>query len=98
MLDTNCINARGQDLALNQLEKWSDEGRLDIIMCRTSHEESYSDGNVARFRKATQYPYSETAADTDEECWQLREIERPYFLPARQPRGRRMTSKSSSTR
>jgi len=48
-------------------------------MCQTSHREAYADGNIERFRKATRYPYSETAADTDEERWQLSEIEKAIF-------------------
>ena len=79
MLDANCINARQADHAINQLERWCDDGYVEVIMCEMSHRESYADGNARRFQKATRYPYSMTHADTDEEQWQLREIENAVF-------------------
>jgi predicted nucleic acid-binding protein len=79
MLDTNCINARQADASVNQLEQWCDAGYVDVVMCETSHRESYADGNAQRFRKATRYAYSMTHAETDEERWQLREIEQALF-------------------
>lgn len=67
MLDANCINARQSDAAINQLEQWCDAERVEIIMCETSHRESYADGSAQRFGRQTQYPYSSTHVDTDEE-------------------------------
>lgn len=89
MLDTNCINARQADVAINQLEKWSEDGVIDIIMCETSHREASAGGSAARFRKAEQYVFSETAADTDQEQHQFVAIEQLLFPGGADTQGKR---------
>lgn len=79
MLDTNCINARQADPALNQLEEWSDAECITIIMCATSQAEAFAGGHPTRFRKAMGYAYSETLAETPEERRQLVAIEQALF-------------------
>jgi hypothetical protein len=79
MIDTNCINARQNNAAINQLEAWAQEDRIVILMCETSHRESYADRNKARFRKAILYPYSETLATTEEERRDFRDVEKILF-------------------
>jgi hypothetical protein len=51
-LDTNLINARQKLEAVNQLEKWFDDGVILINMSGTAHIEAQAGGDVARARKA----------------------------------------------
>lgn len=59
-IDTNLINARQKLPAVNQLEKWFDEGIILINMSATAHREAKADYNEIRTRKANQQIYTAT--------------------------------------
>jgi hypothetical protein len=61
-IDTNLINARQKLPAVNQLEKWFEDGVILINMSTTAHHEAQADGNVMRTRKANQHIYTTTPA------------------------------------
>lgn len=53
-IDTNLLNARQKLPAVNQLEKWYEDGVILINMSATAHGEAQADGNTIRIRKANQ--------------------------------------------
>jgi len=59
-IDTNLINARQKLSAINQLEKWHDDGVILINMSATAHGEAQADGNAMRTRKANQNIFTAT--------------------------------------
>jgi hypothetical protein len=61
-LDTNLINASQKLTAINQLERWHEEGLITITMSATAHSECYADGDVVRKRKANQRIFTATPA------------------------------------
>src|SRR5258705_10784555 len=64
-IDTNLINARQKLPAVNQLEKWDNDGVILINMSGVAHSEAQVDGNAARTRKANQQIYTLTPAARD---------------------------------
>lgn len=70
-IDTNLINARGKLPAVNQLEKWFEDGVIIINMSATAHEEAKADGNIMRTRKANQNIFTVTpASDSPDPLYQ----------------------------
>ena len=61
-IDTNLINARQKLPAVNQLERWYEDGVILINMSSTAHVEARADGNEIRARKANQQIYTVTPA------------------------------------
>jgi hypothetical protein len=61
-IDTNLINARQKLPAVNQLEKWFDNGVILINMSSTAHREALAGKNALRTRKANQQIYTTTMA------------------------------------
>lgn len=59
-IDTNLINARQKLPAVNQLEKWFEDGVILIVMSATAHGEARADGNAMRTRKANQNIFTTT--------------------------------------
>ncbi len=59
-IDTNLINARQKLPAVNQLEKWFEEGVILINMSATAYVEAQADGNAMRTRKANQNIFTAT--------------------------------------
>jgi len=59
-IDTNLINARQKLAAVNQLEKWYDDGVILINMSATAHGEAQANGNAMRTRKANQNIFTAT--------------------------------------
>jgi len=59
-IDTNLINARQKLPAVNQLERWFEDGVILINMSGTAHAEAQADGNVQRARKANQQIFTAT--------------------------------------
>lgn len=59
-IDTNLINARQKMDAVNQLEKWRDDGVVLINMSSTAHGEAKAGGNELRTRKADQQIFTMT--------------------------------------
>jgi hypothetical protein len=67
MLDTNCINARGADADLNQIERWQADGVVHVIMSVHSSSEARAGRNALRSAKALDYVYSYVGAGIDDE-------------------------------
>lgn len=66
-IDTNLINARQKLPAVNQLEKWCEDGVILINMSGTAYDEAKAGGNIQRTRKANQQIYTTTpSADTSD--------------------------------
>jgi hypothetical protein len=51
-LDTGCVNAKGKDEALNTLERWAEEGRLDLQRSDAMLDELKGE---SRIEKATSF-------------------------------------------
>jgi hypothetical protein len=70
-IDTNLINARQKLVAVNQLEKWYEDGVILINMSATAHGEAQADGNASRTRKVNQNIFTATPPlDTSEPLFQ----------------------------
>ncbi len=79
LVDTNCINARRNTPAMNQLEAWAQK---DLIVLETSEvalTEMVVGDNQSRTRKAYQFIYTMSAITTSIEQRQLHEIEKFLF-------------------
>ena len=74
-LDANRINARQRLAAVNQLEKWHQDGVIEFFMSEVAHDEARRGTNPVRSRKALGYIYSITMATTAGEARELRQIE-----------------------
>jgi hypothetical protein len=74
-LDTNRINARGRLPAVNQLERWHEDGVIELFMSETAHSEARKGGDERRTEKALGYIYSYSAITASEELETLRAIE-----------------------
>ena len=59
-IDTNLINARQKLDAVNQLERWAENGVILINMSLTAHDEARAGNNQQRTRKANQQIYTVT--------------------------------------
>ncbi len=59
-IDTNLINARQKLSAVNQLEKWDEDGVILINISATAYEEALAGNNATRTRKANQQIYTIT--------------------------------------
>ena len=81
MLDTNCINARGSDLALNQIEKWRQDEVVVVIMDKVSHREALKGGSDARSRKAMSHVFSLDVGRAAEDEQRSKTIEAIVFPP-----------------
>jgi hypothetical protein len=64
-IDTNLINSRQKLDAVNQLEKWYEDGVILINMSGTAHAEAQADGDRRRVRKANQQIFTVTPAIDD---------------------------------
>ena len=73
-LDANRINARQLDSEMNQLEKWYDDGVIDLIISEPASVEALKRGSPKRFAKARRYFHSQTLISTTEERRDLKKI------------------------
>jgi hypothetical protein len=64
-IDTNLINARQKLAAINQLERWADDGVILINMSGTAYAEAQADGNPGRTRKASEQIFTATPVAHD---------------------------------
>jgi len=78
-IDTNRINARQKLETMNKLEKWADDGVIDIQMSEVAMYESSSGGSSQRSQKAMGHIFSYTASTTPQETDRMREIESIIF-------------------
>jgi hypothetical protein len=60
-IDTNLINARGQLVAVNQLERWFEDGVILINLSSTAHIEAEAGNDQQRTRKANQQIFTATS-------------------------------------
>ena len=61
-IDTNLIKARQRDVDVNQLERWHQQGVLQICMAGTAWHEAQAGEDQLRIRKAGQQIYTATEA------------------------------------
>ena len=73
-IDANRINARQLDKEMNLLERWHEDGVIDIIISEPASNEALKAGSPDRFKKARRYFHSQTLATTSAEREQLRLI------------------------
>ncbi|KAF0190563.1 MAG: hypothetical protein FD165_2598 [Gammaproteobacteria bacterium] len=64
-IDTNLINSRRKLNAVNQLERWCEDGVMLINMSGTAYAEAQADGDRRRLRKASQQIFTTTPAVND---------------------------------
>jgi hypothetical protein len=77
-IDTNRINARGGQLHMNRLERWNDDGVIEVIISETAATEA-ARGGALQARKAMSYVQSQTLATTEPEAVTMRKIEMAIF-------------------
>ena len=78
-IDTNRINSKQKLENMNLLEKWHEDGVINIGMPEPATKESFAGNDEKRIKKASQYIHSYTYADTQEEKELLRRIENIIF-------------------
>ncbi len=78
-IDTNLINAWQKLAAVNQLEKWFEDGVILINMSGTAQREARAGCNTLRSRKANQQIYT-TTPSPDSSDPRYRKIENALFL------------------
>lgn len=78
-LDTNRINAKQHLENMNILEKWHENGVIELALSEVSFDESFAGNNAARKKKASDYNYSLTYAETPEEKKLISRIEGIIF-------------------
>ena len=78
-IDTNRINSRQREEAMNQLETWACNGVIELDMSERAFNESISGHNKGRVAKAMKYIGSFDFAETHEEREQLRRIAEILF-------------------
>jgi hypothetical protein len=91
-IDTNLINARQKLEAVNQLERWFNDGVILINMSGTAHMEARAGGNLARTRKANCQIFTVTPA-ADPSSAEYRRIENALF-----PEGARTENERNDVR
>ena len=78
-LDTNRINARQKLPYVNQLERWHDDGVVELTLSEPSMRESEQGNDRIRRRKAYRYMAWATYGDAPHEQKQMVEIEKILF-------------------
>jgi hypothetical protein len=78
-IDTNLINARQKLVAVNQLEKWFEDGVILMNMSGTAQREAQAGNNPRRTAKANQQIYTTTTPASPGDS-RYREIE-PILFP-----------------
>jgi hypothetical protein len=80
LLDTNRINARQLDKAMNQLEKWAEDGVIFIYWPKPAADEVMEGGSRNRFKKLLKFgPKMEVLAETPQEQKDLKKISSILF-------------------
>ena len=77
MLDANCINARGTDSAMNQIDKWRADRVVVVLMDETTHAEAARGWSARRSRKAMGHVFSMDvgrSADDEAAWWAIERI------------------------
>jgi len=73
-IDTNRINSRNALPAMNRIERWHQDGVVELLTSEVASGEMRSGGDLARSQKASWMIYSMTAATTSDETDELRRI------------------------
>lgn len=77
-LDANRINARGQLVHMNQIERWRQDEVIEVLMSATAQSEA-ARGNQRRAEKSFGYIFTESRPSTAAEQQELLAIERLLF-------------------
>jgi hypothetical protein len=64
-IDTNRLNSRQSLPYMNKLERWQENGVIDIEISEVAQKEARCGGNSLRSKKAIGYIFSETQATSD---------------------------------
>lgn len=67
MIDANRANAKGLLVAMNQLQKWDEDGVISLVMSDTARDEIARGGSAARLRRVDGQIYTRTVITTDEQ-------------------------------
>jgi hypothetical protein len=78
-IDTNRINARGKLAAMNQIERWKDDGVVLINMSGVSFKEAQAGNDASRSRKAYQQIFTLTDTSIDKNDARYKTIEATLF-------------------
>lgn len=79
VIDTNAINARQSDPALNKLEQWRNDGVIDSVLPESSYSEAVAGCSERRRKKAQSQIVSESLADTANEKEMFEKIQKIVF-------------------
>jgi hypothetical protein len=78
-IDTNRINARGKLAAMNQIERWKEDGVVLINMSGVSFKEAQAGNNPTRSQKAYQQIFTLTDTSIDKNDARYKTIESTLF-------------------
>jgi hypothetical protein len=78
-IDTNRINSRGKLDAMNQIEKWKDDGVVLTNMSGVSFKEALAGNDPSRTRKAYQQIFTLTDTSIDKSSSQYKKISSILF-------------------
>lgn len=78
-IDTNLINSRQKNAAVNRLEEWHRNEIIELSMSEVAQVEALEGAGRERRTKAFGYLFSETLADTPQERARFRDIEYAIF-------------------
>lgn len=90
LVDANCVNARQRMVGMNRLERWADEGLIDLLTVETAQTEMVAGNNDARRAKAYEFIYTMSAITSPEEQTTMQEVEEAIF-----PEGARTQSEKN---
>jgi hypothetical protein len=79
LIDANRINARQADAHMNRLEKWREDGVVEVLMSESSYDEARAGGDPRRAHKVAMQIFTMTMATTPGEEDELAAIERILF-------------------
>src|SRR5205085_11658448 len=64
LIDANRINARQADAQMNRLEKWREDGVVEVLMSESSYDEARAGGDPRRAHKVATQIFTMTMATT----------------------------------
>jgi hypothetical protein len=79
IVDTNCVNARQKDAAVNTLEKWAEDGVISLLTTEVAQNEMLAGNDNLRTEKAYRYIFTISEITTEREERTRREIEQILF-------------------
>ena len=79
MIDTNCINARQQNVALNKFEQWRASGVIRILMAERAKLEARFGRNAQREQRAAKFIFINSALISEDQKARYAAIEAALF-------------------